>query len=394
MAGEVYRFLLRMPTHLRERLIDATNESGKSLNSEIDDRLEQSLADDPGVVRRLGLRISGAWTAPGERITREGGSMSPRNKNPRRATRRRRVAIGVAAVGVLLTAAVVAAALTLNPSKQAAAPVADADAFESRRSRKKLAAAAKFAPARRGSKASKRRPTERWTGDALDAGSRRPAGRDQRQPEDSRCLKGRGGDPRSSGRWTALGPDNAVYPRTSSGTGCLRAEQSSAAGRTAHSVIDPDCRPRDCRYWIANAGGGIWMTKDAFASRPRWENLSEGFGHNNTAALELDPNDGRDNTLYAGTGEPNTCRSGCIAGIGMYKSKDGGEHWKGPIGAELLQRPRHRLDPGQGGDPKTIFVGSGAQGSRGISDTCCNGVDRGANIPGAPHSALALHRRR
>ncbi len=40
------------------------------------------------------------------------------------------------------------------------------------------------------------------------------------------------------------------------------------------------------------------------------------------------------------------------------------------------------------GDSKTIFVGSGAQGSRGISSTCCTGVDRGANIPGAPHFGL------
>src|SRR3712207_8722930 len=29
-----------------------------------------------------------------------------------------------------------------------------------------------------------------------------------------------------------------------------------------------------------------------------------------------------------------------------------------------------------------------AQGSRGISSTCCNGVDRGATIPGAPHFGL------
>ena len=45
MAGEVYRFLLRMPTQLRERLKDATDESGRSLNAEIVSRLEQSLAE-------------------------------------------------------------------------------------------------------------------------------------------------------------------------------------------------------------------------------------------------------------------------------------------------------------------------------------------------------------
>ena len=65
MAGEVYRFLLRMPTQLRERLKDATEESGRSLNAEIVSRLEQSLAEDTGAVRRLGLWISGAWMALG-----------------------------------------------------------------------------------------------------------------------------------------------------------------------------------------------------------------------------------------------------------------------------------------------------------------------------------------
>ena len=85
MARDVYRFLLRMPTHLRERLTDATAESGRSLNAEIVNLLEQSLAENPGVFRRLGLRISDAWRATGERIPRERRSMTP--KNPRRATR-------------------------------------------------------------------------------------------------------------------------------------------------------------------------------------------------------------------------------------------------------------------------------------------------------------------
>ena len=86
MAREVYRFLLRMPTHLREQLTDATAESGRSLNAEIVNRLEESLADNPGVFRRLGLRISGAWRATGERIPRERRSMSPstRTRDARR----------------------------------------------------------------------------------------------------------------------------------------------------------------------------------------------------------------------------------------------------------------------------------------------------------------------
>ena len=279
----------------------------------------------------------------------------------------------------------------LNPSTQTAAPVGEAEAFEfSPIQKQKLAAAAKFAPAE-----TQIEGVQETSDGTLDWQMHSTPGIDiplaaiSGSREDWGSLKGRGGDPESRGRWTALGPDNAVYPLNQYRNRYVYVpNEYVAAGRTAHSVIDPDCRPRDCRYWIANAGGGIWMTQDPFASRPRWEYLSEGFGHNNTAALELDPNDRRDNTLYAGTGEPNTCRSGCIAGIGMYKSKDGGKHWKGPIGTEYFSGRGIGSIQVKPGDPKTIFVGSGAQGSRGLSNTCCNGVDRGANIPGAPHFGL------
>ena len=143
MAGEVYRFLLRMPTHLRaSRLTDATNESGRSLNAEIVSRLEESLADNPGVVRRLGLRISGASTALGERITRDRRTMTP-NQNPRWRVRRRRVAIGLAAATIVLTGAVAGGAWLLNPSTPTAAPIGEARRpSSSRRSRNRSLRAA------------------------------------------------------------------------------------------------------------------------------------------------------------------------------------------------------------------------------------------------------------
>jgi hypothetical protein len=56
VAGEVYRFLLRMPEHLREQLASAAARSGRSLNAELVHRLERSLAKEPGFLRRLGLR--------------------------------------------------------------------------------------------------------------------------------------------------------------------------------------------------------------------------------------------------------------------------------------------------------------------------------------------------
>ena len=391
MAGDIYRFLLRMPTHLRERLTDATEESGRSLNAEIVNRLEESLADNPGVIRRLGLRISGAFAALGERITHEWRTGTP-DKNPRRTSRRRRVAIGLAAATAVLVAALAGAAWMLGPSSHTAAPPIGEGEFEVPSAlRTKLASAARFSPAE---------PQYEGSGELGDgvldwqmhATPRTdiPLAAITGSRSDWKELKGRGsGGPRDNGRWASLGPENAVYPLNPFRNRYVYVpNEYVAAGRTPHAVIDPNCSRWSCRYWIANGGGGIWRTDNVFASAPKWEYLSSEFDHNNTAALELDPNDRKSNTLYAGTGEPNTCRSGCIAGVGLYKSKNGGKHWDGPIGADYFNGRGIGSIQVKPGNSKVIFVGSGAQGSRGISSSCCTGVDRGANIPGAPHFGL------
>jgi hypothetical protein len=191
------------------------------------------------------------------------------------------------------------------------------------------------------------------------------------------------------GRWVNLGPDNAVYPLNARRNRFVYVpNEYVAAGRTAHLAIDPKCDASECRLWIANAGGGIWGTDNALDDQPDWKYLSGEFDFNNVAALELDPNDESRDTLYAGTGEPNVCRSGCLGGVGMYKSTDGGKHWSGPIGEDVFAGRGIGSIEVKPGDPKTIFVGTGAQGSRGLSSVCCTGVDRGLNIPGAPHFGL------
>jgi hypothetical protein len=369
-----------MPTQLRERLKEAAEKSGRSLNAEIVSRLDESLAEKPGAVARVSTTISGAWSA-----------MSPKG-GPQRV-RRRRIAVGLAAAAVVVSAAL-AGAVLLDGSSQTAAPAVGEQEMElSPALRNKLAAAARFAPAEPQYEAGE--AVESGDGDLewqMHATPRTdiPLAAISGSRSDWRELKSRGGgDLRDRGRWTNLGPDNAVYPLNPFRNRYVYVpNEYVAAGRTAHSVIDPNCGRSSCRYWIANAGGGIWRTDNVFAPKPRWEYLSSEFQHNNTAALELDPNDRKSKTLYAGTGEPNTCRSGCIAGVGLYKSKDGGDDWSGPIGAQYFSGRGIGSIQVKPGDSKTIFVGSGAQGSRGISSTCCTGVDRGANIPGAPHFGL------
>ena len=188
------------------------------------------------------------------------------------------------------------------------------------------------------------------------------------------------------GAWTALGPvtgvnlfnpfrDRSVY---NSGT-------QNFAGRTIAAEIDPSCVAGDCRLWIGNANGGVWMTDDALAAAPAWRFISHTFEHQNVAALALDPNDPQANTLWAGTGEPNACGSGCTAGVGLYRTTNGGKSWAGPIGAGLFGGRAVGSIAVQPGNSNVIFAASG-RGVLGVSNTCCGGVD--ALIPGAPHFGL------
>jgi hypothetical protein len=322
------------------------------------------------------------------------------NRHPRPAWRR--LAIAGAGVIAVVATALVAGALTGDSGTQATAPLDVAEAFESGAIspalQQKLAASTRFSP---GEPAYEQGEAVEGAGDgAQDWSMHASPGNDiplaaiSASRQDWKELKSRGngtgsGNLGGQGRWDSLGPDNAVYPLNPFRNRYVYVPNTYVAGgRTAHSVIDPSCGPAKCRYWIANAGGGIWRTDNAFAQQPKWEFISPAFQHNNTAALELDPNDPTSNVIYAGTGEPNICRSGCIAGVGMYKSTDGGDHWSGPIGGQYFSGRGIGSIEVKPGDSSTIFVGSGAQGSRGLTSTCCTGADRGATIPGAPHFGL------
>jgi hypothetical protein len=188
------------------------------------------------------------------------------------------------------------------------------------------------------------------------------------------------------GAWTPLGPvygkgaDNPYRDRS-----VYNSSTDNFGGRSIAAIIDPDCASGDCRLWLANANGGVWMTPDALAAEPRWEFQSHTFEHNNVAALELDPNDAGANTIWAGTGEPNACGSGCTAGVGLYKSTNGGKSWQGPIGQPAFAGRAVGSIAVQPGNSSVVFAASG-RGVLGVSNTCCGGVD--ALIPGAPHFGL------
>jgi hypothetical protein len=188
------------------------------------------------------------------------------------------------------------------------------------------------------------------------------------------------------GAWTPLGPVNGLSAENEfRDRAVYNAGTENFSGRTIAAAIDPACVAGDCRLWLANANGGVWMTGDALAPEPAWEFQSHTFEHNNVAELILDPNDPASNTLWAGTGEPNACGSGCTAGVGLYKSTNGGRSWQGPYGTAQFAGRAVGSIAVQPGNSQVIFAASG-RGVLGVSNTCCGGVD--ALIPGAPHFGL------
>jgi hypothetical protein len=88
-------------------------------------------------------------------------------------------------------------------------------------------------------------------------------------------------------------------------------------------ALAPGCSAAACRLWVAAAGGGIWRTDNALATTPTWTFISQSFKTNAIGTLIYD---GPSNTLYAGTGEPNVSVDSA-AGLGIYKSTDGGNTW-------------------------------------------------------------------
>lgn len=210
------------------------------------------------------------------------------------------------------------------------------------------------------------------------------------------------GDPKAKGhKWTQVGPlDNATQPGVTSFSGAT----NNTASRTTALLVDPKCGANGngvaCRVWAGTSGGGVWRTENALVDNPKWNQLNpQGLDQNTVGVLSMDPTDKTGNTIYLGTGEPNRCSSGCEAGVGIYKSTDGGNNWRklsdtcvsngtyacvAPGTDAFLGRGIRSIviDPGNGNH---IFVGS-AQAVRGLSHTIGNGgttrLEPGANAPG------------
>ena len=118
--------------------------------------------------------------------------------------------------------------------------------------------------------------------------------------------------------WTLAGPNAENFPDVLTFSGAAY----TASGRVTALAVDPNCNQSNCRVWVAAAGGGVWRTDNALGGAS-WTFISDSFATNSIGTLTFDA---AHNTLYAGTGEPNSSGDS-EAGFGIYKSTDGGNSW-------------------------------------------------------------------
>jgi hypothetical protein len=175
------------------------------------------------------------------------------------------------------------------------------------------------------------------------------------------------GGNRKPGRWSLVGPSNARYPGLLNFSG----EDYVTSGRITSLAISPVCDAEGCFIWVGAAGGGVWRGTLGLAAKPQWHFQSASFATNAIGTITQDPNDARGKTLYVGTGEPNASGDS-EAGMGIYKSADGGESWTrlptnvfdGRSISRIVIHPTN---------PNIIYVGS-ARGVRGVSSVSGGGT--------------------
>jgi hypothetical protein len=161
-----------------------------------------------------------------------------------------------------------------------------------------------------------------------------------------------------TGAWQLVGPTTPRVPGLVSNAGSADTTQS---GRLTAVAVSPGCSKggdSGCKLLIGAAGGGVWVTDNALAAKPEWKLSSDGLPTNAVGSIAFDPNDSRGQTVYVGTGEPNGS-SDSEAGLGLFRSTDGGQSWTVVQGSVAVSAGRSigglAIDPK---NPNHIFIGT------------------------------------
>ena len=131
------------------------------------------------------------------------------------------------------------------------------------------------------------------------------------------------------------------------------------AGRIADIAIDPG---QQSTWYVGVGSGGVWKTVNRGTT---WQPIFDDEDAYSVGCITIDPNN--PNTVWVGSGE-NVSGRHAGYGSGLYRSRDGGQHWEN-MGLESSERiGMIRIDPR---DSNTIFVAAqgplwSAGGDRGL----------------------------
>jgi hypothetical protein len=138
--------------------------------------------------------------------------------------------------------------------------------------------------------------------------------------------------------WQEVGPSGVSADALVASESTGASAGTIFSGRTTAIAVAPNCTPKGCAIFIGTAGGGVWRADNALDPQPNWTPSGNGIPSNAIGSLVFDPNDPSGKTLYAGTGEPNGSGDS-EAGVGLYKSTDGGKNWTLVAGSTASTAP-------------------------------------------------------
>ncbi len=113
-------------------------------------------------------------------------------------------------------------------------------------------------------------------------------------------------------------------------------------------IVDIEVHPANpYTFYVAYASGGVWKTSNNGVS---FAPLSDGLATMVSGDIAIDPQ--QPETLWVGTGEPNSSRSS-YSGLGMFVSRDGGKTFAHAGLTDADRIARVRVDPK---DSQRVFV--------------------------------------
>src|SRR5205823_1098223 len=134
--------------------------------------------------------------------------------------------------------------------------------------------------------------------------------------------------------WTELGPSGVPADALVAGESTAATAGTIYSGRTTAIAVAPNCTAATCTVFIGAAGGGVWKTTNALAATPTWTPSSSGIPSNAIGSIVFDAT----GNIYVGTGEPNGSGDS-EAGVGLYKSTNGGSSWSLVAGSTANTAP-------------------------------------------------------